>query len=148
METGPFWLSIPAALLAALLVWAGNAGLALWFTGRCRVVLLGPALEESTKTLLALALGAWLPGVHLGFGLLEGVWEWRAGRGDRRALLAAVLTHGALGGLTWYVLGWTNSIWPAVLAAWLLHAAWNGLVWRLAPPAGPRAASPARPGAK
>lgn len=144
METGSFWLSIPVALLAALLVWAGNAGPGLWFAGRLRVVLLGPALEESAKTLLALKLGAWLPGVHLGFGLVEGLWEWLAGRGDRRSLLAAVLTHSALGGLTWYVLGRTGSIWAAVGLAWLVHTAWNGLVWRLAPPASPVTAHPAR----
>ncbi|WP_018085202.1 hypothetical protein [Desulfurispora thermophila] len=129
------WTSIQVALLAAMLVWLINTRLGPRFACRSRITLLGPAVEEAAKTLLALSLGAWLPGVHLGFGLIEGVWEWLSGRGGRRAALVAVLTHGALGGLTWYVLGRTGSVWPAVCAAWLVHAAWNALVLRLARPA-------------
>lgn len=128
------WLILPATLPAALLAYSANKWLVPRFS-RYGVVLLGPAVEEAAKTLLALSLGAWLPGVHLGFGLIEGVWEWLSGRGGRRAALVAVLTHGALGGLTWYVLGRTGSVWPAVCAAWLVHAAWNALVLRLARPA-------------
>ncbi|MFZ5591523.1 MAG: hypothetical protein ACOY81_06935 [Bacillota bacterium] len=129
------WTSIQVALLAAMLVWLINTRLGPRFACRSRITLLGPAVEEAAKTLLALSLGAWLPGVHLGFGLIEALWEWRDRRGGLRAALAAVFTHGALGGLTWYVLGRTNSVGLAILLAWGAHAAWNALVLRLARPA-------------
>lgn len=126
-----------------------SAALSAWLLNRLLLNLrvhgvpfiLGPVIEETLKTGLALTTGASLAGVHSTFGLIEGLWELfganRAGLGHGGTgtwmgpALAAWGGHsffGLLVLLTYTRTGHAGMAWAMGLLA---HLAWNRTVLAL-----------------
>ncbi|MGI9860995.1 hypothetical protein SDD30_06375 [Moorella naiadis] len=96
---------------------------------------LGPFVEEALKTGLALITGTSLPGVHITFGLVEGLWELgrrpMAAGPERSNLTRWGPALAALGGHTFF--GWlafqaynrTGQPGLAWAVGFLAHLAWN-----------------------
>jgi hypothetical protein len=99
--------------------------------GRAAIPALGPALEETLKTGLALAIGASLVGVHSIFGLAEAAWELVFAAGKVKPALAAVAAHtffGVLVSLTYARFGHTGLAWAS---GFLAHLTWNQIILSL-----------------
>ncbi|WP_196768277.1 hypothetical protein [Neomoorella thermoacetica] len=130
-----------------------SAALCAWLLNRLLLhlgvhgvpALLGPVIEETLKTGLALAAGASLAGVHSTFGLIEGLWELPAGtppgapaapvRGYPGAWIGPALAawgghsfFGLLVLLTYTRTGHPGTAWAMGLLA---HLAWNRAVLAL-----------------
>lgn len=120
-------LALPAILLAVVTSWLLN-GKVLPSLGDQGIALITPLVEETAKTLWAVALGASLVWTHLGFGLVEGLLEIkrRGIRGIAPGWLALV-AHSLLGLLTAGIYG-SRGLLAALAAAYLAHAAWNMVV--------------------
>ena len=96
---------------------------------------LGPLVEETLKTGLALVTGVSLPGVHSAFGLVEGLWD--LGRrpvksGPDRGYftrwgpaLAALGGHTLFGWLVFLAYNRTGQPGLAWAMGLLAHVAWN-----------------------
>lgn len=122
---------LPSALAAAALSWLVN-GFVLRF-GRFGIIYLAPAVEELSKTGMALFFGASIPATHILFGLAEAVWDI-AGRGEKSfyAGLAGALGHTAFGFITYFSLRLTHNMILSLAAAYFVHMGWNLAVLRLA----------------
>lgn len=117
------WLAIPAALGAAGAAWLANGKL-MYSYGNRAVIYLGPAVEETLKTGLAVLVGAPILLTHVFFGLFEGLWEYTTCRRGKIAAVASILTHLVYGLIALMVYGLLGII-PAILAAYLAHLLWN-----------------------
>ncbi|MDN5327361.1 MAG: hypothetical protein PWP41_2057 [Moorella sp. (in: firmicutes)] len=142
-----FVKTLLVGLSAALCAWLLNR-LLLYLGVQGVPALLGPVIEETLKTGLALAAGASLAGVHSTFGLIEGLWELpgRPARTPRGAQAARVRGYpaawigpalAAWGGhsffgllvlLTYTRTGHSGTAWAVGLLA---HLAWNRAVLAL-----------------
>lgn len=91
--------------------------------------MLAAAVEETSKTLLALFCGADIFFTHLVFGVIEGIWEgFSRDKGGRAAGILACITHAAFGLVCAGVWAKTGYIAAALAAGVLFHAAWNWTV--------------------
>jgi hypothetical protein len=135
----PALLTLTAAVsLACASAWLGNR----LVVPRCGPVggpaLAAPAVEEAAKTLWAVALGAPVLMVHIGFGLVEGVRDLFYGSARRTgapvwpAFIGAILEHTVFGLATVSVARAGGAAWGAGAAvAFCLHAGWNYLIARV-----------------
>lgn len=115
---------------AALGAWPVNYLLVKGLGNRA-VPVLGPAVEETLKTGLALLSDASLAGVHSVFGLAEGVWELVNGPGKVKPALAALAGHsffGLLVSLTYTRYGHAGLAWAS---GFLAHLSWNQVILTL-----------------
>ncbi len=92
--------------------------------------LLGPGVEEAAKTGFALALGAPVVAVHLGFGAAEAVYDASGRRASwsgpgLAAGAMSVVSHAAFGVVTQVILALARQPLLAVLGAAVVHALWN-----------------------
>ncbi len=117
--------AIPASLAASIVAFVLNK-YTVRAAGRGAVVTLSPAIEEACKTILAMALGAPVVAAHLGFGMIEGLYDLSKGRPvSGLALGLSVLSHFVFGLIT-YVGASLLASWVAGLgAAIVVHIAWN-----------------------
>ena len=95
--------------------------------------LVAPVIEEVSKTGLSLLLGALILPVHVGFGVVEGLLEYRTCSRVRTGavFVCSLISHSLFGAITAYTYAYTKSPWAAVSAAVLLHSLWNAVVYDL-----------------
>jgi len=117
--------AIPASLAASIVAFVLNK-YTVRAAGRGAVVTASPAIEEACKTILAMALGAPVVAAHLGFGMIEGLYDLSKGRQvSGLALGLSVLSHFVFGLIT-YIGTASMASWVAGLgAAILVHTIWN-----------------------
>lgn len=121
---------LPPGLLAALVALAANRILLHLWRGKT-VPFLGPIIEESSKTGMALLAGVSLVGVHSVFGFVEGSWELMAKPGNLKPALAAWGVHSILGLLVHITYIYSSQGILAWATGCLLHAGWNRLILTL-----------------
>lgn len=91
-----------------------------------------PLGEEAAKTLVAVLLAVSVQSVHVGFGLVEAVYETSLKPSTGVVAGAvAILLHTTLGLLTGAVLYRTGRVWPAIAVASIIHLIWNSIAARL-----------------
>ena len=117
--------AIPASLAASIVAFLLNKYM-VRAVGRSAVVTASPAIEEASKTILAMVLGAPVVAAHLGFGMVEGLYDMSKGRQvSGLALGLSVLSHFVFGLIT-YAGSAVSASWLAGLgAAILVHTIWN-----------------------
>ena len=117
--------AIPASLAASIVAFLLNK-YTLRAVGRGAVVTASPVIEEASKTILAVALGAPVVAAHLGFGMIEGLYDLSKGRPvSGLALGLSVLSH-FIFGLVTFAAGRLAASWLVGLgAAALIHTIWN-----------------------
>ena len=95
------------------------------------IITLSPVLEESLKTGFAFFFAADILVTHLGFGLIEAVYDWWQSR--ERGIVAAVLSvvgHGLFGWIT-VVTTAMAGIYMGLAAGIVSHLVWNAAMVRL-----------------
>lgn len=105
----------------------------LWKSKGPKVILTyGPAVEEGAKTILAWYLGADIFATHVGFGIIEGAYDYftNSGTGVKAALLS-ISGHSLFGLITLGLLALAESVWLALAGAIIAHVAWNSIMVRL-----------------
>ncbi|NLW07975.1 MAG: hypothetical protein GX039_08405 [Clostridia bacterium] len=122
---------LATGLLAALLALACNHILLRLWQRETVSLLLGPVIEETSKTGLALLAGVSLAGVHSVFGFAEGIWELVNRPGNIKPALAAWGVHSLLGFLVQITYIYSDQAILAWITGCLLHAGWNGLIFTL-----------------
>jgi hypothetical protein len=117
-----------AAILATGLAYLANRfGVARF--GLAEVIWIGPAMEETGKTYLAVWMGAAVWWVHILFGLIEGVWDiWSGAPHGIGAALISVIGHGIFGLLTVWGAAIFSDWWAGVLLGTGAHILWNSYV--------------------
>jgi hypothetical protein len=117
--------AIPASIAAAIVAFLLNK-YTVRAVGRSAVVTASPVIEEASKTILAVALGAPVVAAHLGFGMIEGLYDLSKGRPvSGLALGLSVLSH-LVFGLVTYAAGGLAASWLVGFAvAALIHTVWN-----------------------
>lgn len=119
---------IAAGLLAAAVAYAANRILFRVF-GNVGLTVPVPLLEEATKTVFALWLGAGIIPAHLVFGLTEAALECRCCRQNKgRAALMSAFTHAVFGLVANGVYRRTGVPVLSILASFAAHAAVNIVV--------------------
>ncbi|MCX7780292.1 MAG: hypothetical protein N2491_05130 [Negativicutes bacterium] len=90
------------------------------------VITLGPAMEETAKTLLPYYLGVDIFVTHAAFGLFEATYDYVTGGKQKWAAAAAsVAGHALFGFITVSVLRLSGSLPLALASACVLHIGWN-----------------------
>lgn len=124
-------LVIIAGLLAAGFAFVGNQKILQQFGSR-GISTVTPLFEETLKTGLALLLSASILGVHLVFGIVEGIYDYgTASKGQGWAAAVSVISHGIFGLVTMLVISKTGYFLAIVLSA-TLHTSWNYLIVAIA----------------
>ncbi len=100
--------------------------------GTWGIITLVPVVEELLKTGLAALLGAAVWWVHIGFGVIEGLFDisQRPNPVPQLGYLAAwcsVIGHGAFGSVTIWAWSQTGSVYWGLATGMGLHLLWN--VW-------------------
>lgn len=120
-----------ACLMASLSFLLNRATLRVF--GLQSIIFWSPVLEELVKTVPAFYLGADIWITHVGFGLIEGIYDWRtAGKNGLAAAVFSIGGHGMFGGLTVAGMHYTGSLALGLAPAILTHVAWNLTIIRLA----------------
>lgn len=127
-ETGRIVL---AAALAAGTAYVLNL-LVLRESGNRAIARQVPWIEEAAKTGWAWLLQASLIPVHLGFGIIEAIYDiTRPSRTRYFSGFLSLLTHGAYGAVTWVVAVGTGSQIAGLLTGGLVHWLWNSVILKL-----------------
>ncbi|MBM7855213.1 uncharacterized protein with PQ loop repeat [Desulfohalotomaculum tongense] len=112
-----------AALAASGISWLLNGRLFNIYNHKA-VIYLGPAVEELSKTGLAVLVGAPVMLTHTLFGAVEALWELKTYRRGAAAGFAALATHAFYGWLAQMVIDHSGI--PAALAVvYAVHMLWN-----------------------
>ncbi len=118
---------LAAGLLAAAVSFAANRFL-FRRLGNASLVVPIPLVEEATKTVSALWLGAGIFHTHLFFGLVEAALEWRRRQNGVMAALLSAASHCVFGLLASAVHRETGVPAFGILASFSVHAAVNTMV--------------------
>lgn len=115
-----------AGILSALFSYILNK-LMLSKLGERALIALIPFIEEMAKTTFAIIFNSAFLGVHLIFGVIEGIYDYifSSKKIGKWAALASIISHSFFGGVTYVVFERTNSAILAILVAWILHSGWN-----------------------
>jgi len=128
---GKFMSFLVAGLLASAAVFILNRW-SLRIAGEEVIVYLAPLVEESAKTVLAVALGASIFFTHATFGTVEAVWDIFGSR--RNGILAGAagyFGHMLFGFLAERLFFSYASVFPAVAGSYAVHVAWNLFVMKI-----------------
>lgn len=120
-------MSIAAGLLAAAVSYAANRFL-FKISGNLVLAAPAPLVEETTKNVFAILLGAGIFHSHLVFGLTEAALEWRIRQNGAKAAFGAVTTHAFFGLTATAVYSETGVPLLAILASFMVHWAVNTMV--------------------
>ncbi|MDR3559967.1 MAG: hypothetical protein P4N59_00810 [Negativicutes bacterium] len=105
---------------------------ALRYVGLQAVITYSPAVEETTKTLLAFYLGADMLVTHVVFGTIEAVHDWATSQNHgTAAAVSSIFGHSLFGMVTMGALVLTGQILLALAAGIAVHLAWNIMIIRL-----------------
>ncbi len=118
-----------AALLAGLVGYLVNR----WAvrTWGPRVILFGvPIIEELAKTGSAIFAGGAILPTHVGFGLIEAVYDWEEGRRSVHgaAAIIGLIGHAAFGWITEWITTLSGHLIYGLLTATAVHLLWNTAV--------------------
>lgn len=128
--------AILAGLLAAVASWLANGQIADRFGPR-GIVYLVPAVEELSKTLLALAFNSSVFLSHAVFGTVEAVYDTLVTRKTGVwAGLASYLGHMAFGLITLGLYRLSGYALIGLTGGYLAHLTWNWLVLKPVPATG------------
>ncbi|MGE5576171.1 MAG: hypothetical protein ACM3TT_03115 [Syntrophothermus sp.] len=126
---GVFTSLIAAVVAAAAALLINRLALRFWGTGV--IVWLVPAVEEVTKTTVALIWHAPLLITHILFGAVEAVYDMATSpETGMVAGLLSVFGHALFGYTVVLGLRWFDSIFIGAAAGILLHILWNGVVMK------------------
>ncbi len=115
-------------LLMAALSFLINRAL-LKYVGLRAIIGLGPATEETAKTMLAYYLQADILLTHVIFGLIEAVYDWACYHGSgRTAALLSIGGHSIFGLLTVSIFHLSGKIWLGLAGGIVIHMAWNAVI--------------------
>ncbi|MDU4961222.1 MAG: hypothetical protein E6X17_11250 [Sporomusaceae bacterium] len=94
------------------------------------IVTVSPLVEETLKTLPAFYAAADILSCHLGFGVIEAVYDWRQSRNNAAAAaLMSVAGHGLFGLVTLVCAG-PAGIYVGLAAGMIAHLLWNTILLR------------------
>jgi drug/metabolite transporter (DMT)-like permease len=102
--------------------------LLLCIIGSQAIISYGPVMEEVIKTLPGYYLGVNIIGIHVVFGMLEGLYDWYQCTGKWKAMLAAffsVFGHSLFAVVTVEIFHLLGNIWLALAGGILAHLLWN-----------------------
>lgn len=124
-------LTVLVAVLAAASSFTVNR-LLIYGVGNSTVFTLSPLVEELSKTLLAVAVGANVLITHCLFGLIEAVYDWRqAAANGHRAALASIIGHSLFGWLTVVAIDLVGEVIVGLAAGIAAHLTWNVVVTKI-----------------
>ncbi|ACV61165.1 hypothetical protein Dtox_0212 [Desulfofarcimen acetoxidans DSM 771] len=125
-------LFLLSGLASACIAWCINYLLFQLLINKSKAVLAAPVVEELSKTLIAINLGASILYTHLVFGLVEAVWDIR--NSHKLGLTAAWMSVGghAVFGLSAQIIYMNQQkILYSVAAGLIIHLIWNRMIYRL-----------------
>jgi len=98
--------------------------------GERALIALIPFIEEMAKTTTAIIFKSSIVGVHITFGVIEGIYDYifSSKKIGKWAALASLISHSFFGGITYVVFERANSIILGILVSWILHSAWNWFI--------------------
>lgn len=114
---------ITAGVLSAGSAWAINGFILQNFSQKTAATRIIPCLEELLKTASAVMFSVSILNVHVIFGILEGIIDWRNGTNGKASLLS-LITHSILGLITSKMAVFFG-IFGAIAMASLVHMGWN-----------------------
>lgn len=129
IQSARLGLSLAAGLLAAVISYYLN-GKALMFIGDNAVIYGAPAIEEISKTGLALLLGGNVLFSHIVFGMAEALYDVVRNRGvlSYTAGVAGLVSHAVFGIITVYAWRIFDGPLTGVVAAAVIHMLWNHMI--------------------
>lgn len=120
-----------AGFLASALAWFINR----WFLRVMEegvVVYIAPFVEESAKTMTAVAVGASIFFTHATFGAVEAIWDiFSSQRAGIPAGAASFFGHMIFGCLAEKLFLSFTGIFPAVVGSYASHVGWNLFVMKV-----------------
>ncbi|MCK8826757.1 hypothetical protein MWH25_03230 [Natroniella acetigena] len=113
--------SLLIAMVVALLAFMINRQFVIKF-GNQTILYLIPLVEEVLKSGGFYLLGGNLILVHLGFGIIEGVFDYLD---STLAAILAIISHLLFGYLTLFILEQTGQLLLGIVIVGLVHSYWN-----------------------
>ncbi len=122
-------LSLFAGLTASLLGFLINSRL-LKYIGERALVIHIPVVEETAKTMAAVALGAGIVVTHMFFGVVEALYDLYNSPRDYSftASVFSLISHTLLGAAAYFTLKVSGSVILAVLVPSIMHSLWNRIM--------------------
>jgi hypothetical protein len=125
--------AILAGLIAAVISWIANGQIAVR-TGAKGIVCLVPAVEEVSKTLMAVLFNSSIFMSHAVFGTVEAVYDTLVTK--KTGVWAGLISyfgHMLFGLITLALFQVTGQLMVGVFGGYLVHLAWNWLVYKPEP---------------